>query len=363
MIFYFNLNNIKINKFIFVRKMEYLISHKLINKTDFYFNGKVRKHLDNIIESVKKSKNYIEIPNMLFIGLNGSGRHSIVKYFIFNLFNCQNIDNNDIFYYDLMKFKVNSSIYYLKYTNYFLMIDNINLANNKTALQDLIKKYTSQKTVDNQIKFIIINDIDKLSYFSQMSLRRTMEIYNNECKFILIGERKENILKPLISRCINFRMAKPLNEELKNLLEYLITKNSLYLTLEQQKTIIEKSDNNISEFFTNLNKEIYKDFIKVPNTKENLYDEIFSILNDKYECEILSYGFIGNKILELIKNGEDIHTIIRKINDSVYNNLKDEQKIEKLNDLNKKMIFKYNKTEQEYMMLSIFLSELLFILN
>ena len=90
-----------------------------------------------------------------------------------------------------------------------------------------------------------------------MSLRRTMEIYNNECKFILIGERKENILKPLISRCINFRIAKPSNKELNDFLEYLITKNSIDLTTEQQKTIIENSDNNISEFFTNLNKEIY----------------------------------------------------------------------------------------------------------
>ena len=38
--------------------MERLICYKLINKTDFYFNVKVRKHLDNIIESVKKSENY-----------------------------------------------------------------------------------------------------------------------------------------------------------------------------------------------------------------------------------------------------------------------------------------------------------------
>ena len=195
-----------------------------------------------------------------------------------------------------------------------------------------------------------------------MSLRRTMEIYNNECKFILIGERKENILKPLISRCINFRIAKPSNEELNNFLEYLITKNSLDLTTEQQKTIIEKSDNNISEFFTNLNKEVYKDLIKVPNTKESLYNEIFSILNDKYDCEILSYGFIKNKVLELIKYGEDVQTIIRKINNNIYSNLDNEEKIEKLNDLNKKMIFKYNKTEQEYMMINIYLSELLFIL-
>ena len=151
--------------------------------------------------------------------------------------------------------------------------------------------------------------------------------YNNECKFILIGERKENILKPLISRCINFRIAKPSNEELNNFLEYLITKNSLDLTTEQQKTIIENSDNNISEFFTNLNKEVYKDLIKVPNTKESLYNEIFSILNDKYDCEILSYGFIKNKILDLIKYGEDVQTIIRKINNNVYSNLDNEEKI------------------------------------
>ena len=151
------------------------------------------------------------------------------------------------------------------------------------------------------------------------------------------------------------------NEKITDL-EYLITKNSLDLTTEQQKTIIENSDNNISEFFTNLNKEVYKDLIKVPNTKESLYNEIFSILNDKYDCEILSYGFIKNKILDLIKYGEDVQTIIRKINNNVYSNLDNEEKIEKLNDLNKKMIFKYNKTEQEYMMINIYLSELLFIL-
>lgn len=343
--------------------MENLICHKVINNSDFFFNQRIIKHLDNIIKCVKSSNDYKEIPNMLLIGYNGSGKQTLIKYFIFNLFDCHDINNNDIFNYDLMTIETKKTTYYLKYTNYFLMIDNINVANDKTTLQDIIKKYVSQHTIDNQIKFIIINDINKLSYFSQMSLRRTMEIYNNECKFILIGESNENILKPLISRCINFRLHKPLNDELNKLLNYLIIKNNIELSKEQKDLIINKSNNNISEFFAILNKIVCSDIFKISNIKDKLYDEIFDIINEENDIEILSFIFIRDKILELIKYGEDVDLIIKKINDNLYSRISDKDKLEKLNILNKKLDMKCTKSEQDYIYINVYLSELLFILT
>lgn len=339
--------------------MDFLISKPLISKSDFYFNFNIAKNLDNIINECKKSGKFSEIPNMLFYGANGCGKHSVIDYFIYNLFDCKSIGSeSQIFTYEKFEITIKSVEYEFKLTPYFLLIDNSNLNNDKLVIQTIIKKYVMNRTIDDKLKFIIIDNVDKLSYYSQMSLRRTMEIYNKECKFILISENKENILKPLISRCINFRICKPTNTELNNLLDSLISEYSLKLSEEQKKLIIEKSDNKISEFYILLNYEIFG--LKNDDKREQIYDNILDVLFDN---ELTNFEFIRSNILELIKYGDSINEIIDKINSYIYSKIEDKDKIDRLNNLNKKLNFKISNTDQDYTIINLYVSEVLIILS
>ena len=304
--------------------MDYLIFKPLIKSSDFFFNKNIEKHLSNIISICKKSEKLTEIPNILFYGSKGCGKHSIIEYFIFNLLDCPKINEDfSLFKYDNFEVVIKSEIYNFKITPYFLLLDNLNYLNDKTIIQTVIKKYVSNKTLDNQIKFIIIDNVENLSYYSQMSLRRTMEIYNRECKFILISENKENILKPLISRCITFRISKPTNEELGNLLDHLISEYSLTLSIEQRKRIIESSENVISNFYVQLNKEIFN--IEMEDITKQYYEKIFDVLFDN---DVTNFEFIRNNILEIIKYGDSIPIIIEKINCYIYSHLNNKSEID-----------------------------------
>ena len=105
--------------------MDFLISKHLLSKSDFFFNFNVVKSLDNIINESKKSGKFSEIPNMLFYGANGCGKHSVVDYFIYNLFDCKTHGTeSQLFTYEKFEISIKSIDYEFKVTPYFLLIDN-----------------------------------------------------------------------------------------------------------------------------------------------------------------------------------------------------------------------------------------------
>lgn len=344
--------------------MSVLVEHKLIKASDFYFNQSICKKLNTIIQNIQKSKNFNELPNMLFNGYCGSGKYSTILYFILNLFDYEKTDNQitkdnfDIFKTEILNLKIKKQEYSFKQSKYFLIIDDLNSVNDKNVVQQIIKSYILKKTIDDKIKFIIIQNIDKFSYYAQMSLRRSMEIYNQECKFILSSENPENIIEPLKSRCINFRFTNPTNSELNNLLNHLILKHKLKIPTNNQKQIIENSNNNITLFFANLNNCIFGfDYYK---NNDIFYQEIY---NNLFDNELTNFIIIRNQVIELLKNNEQPLEIVTKITNKINNKYIDDYDVKlKINHVTKKTVKKLKSTSIDLIVLDDFLSEILFIL-
>lgn len=335
------------------------INYQLLKANDFYFNNRICRQINNIIKITQETGKYSELPNILFYGPEGCGKYSTMLYFILSLYNVKPItDNYNIFKTDEFKIKIKKTEYIFNLTEYYLLIDELNSVNDKNIIQEVIKSYVSKKTIDDKIKFIVIRNIDKLSYYAQMSLRRSMEIYNKYCKFILLTEKQEGIIEPLKSRCISFRFIKPKDEELKNLLTYLIKIHNLNINDERQKEIILNSDNNITLFFVSLN--YFMNNLENTDNIKIIYDKIFDDLFDK---DVSNFLIIRSNIIDLLKNGEKSNSIINNLTNEINKRIEDMNIRLKVIAINNKTLKQLKNDNYDLIILDTYLLEILFILT
>ena len=117
-----------------------------------------------------------KIPNLLIYGSSGVGKKTIVNDFVNKLYK----NNEDKHKYVL----------------------NINCGDGMgiKLIRDELKFFGKTVVHKNYIKLIILYNGDKLTCDAQCALRRCIEIYSKNTRFIVILENKNKLMKPLISR-------------------------------------------------------------------------------------------------------------------------------------------------------------------
>jgi hypothetical protein len=155
-----------------------------------------------------------KIPNIMIHGDSGSGKKTIVKQFIDKIY--KNNKNKE------------------KY------ILNINCGDGmgiKLIREDL--KFFGKTVVEkNMIKLIVLYNGDKLTPDAQCALRRCIEIYSKNTRFIIIINNKELLLKPLLSRFCEIYIPSTHNY-------YKEDNNKFTLVKTQDIETIIKSDNHL----------------------------------------------------------------------------------------------------------------------
>ncbi len=74
--------------------------------------------------------------------------------------------------------------------------------NRSQLLQEAIRFFASTTTVtDEKIKILVLDEADALSHSMQQALRRTMELYSDACRLILITPTLSGWSPAIISRC------------------------------------------------------------------------------------------------------------------------------------------------------------------
>lgn len=132
----------------------------------------VKKKLADIIQSGA-------IPNLLFHGKPGSGKRTIVNWFMLKLYNTPEISEKMVYYVDC---NVNNGIQYIRDEVHFIAKKNID--------------------TDSAITFktILFLNADKLTIDAQSALRRCMEIHDKHTRFIFVTSYKSLLTKPILSR-------------------------------------------------------------------------------------------------------------------------------------------------------------------
>ena len=199
----------------------------------------------NIHNNVIKQLNYFnkknQIPNIIFHGPSGSGKRSIINYFI-NLI-----------------YKNNNSL-----IKTYVM--NVNCSNGKGIqfVREDIKFFSKTNISSKLIKIIVLSNADKLTIDAQTALRRSIEIYSITTRFFLIVEDKNKLINPIISRFCDIYI--PLIKD-RNLHSYYINKNN------NNKNFLTKHNYKFKKILDTINIDNYKDLFKVSS---NLYEKGFS---------------------------------------------------------------------------------------
>lgn len=123
------------------------------------------------------------VPNLLFFGPYMNGKEKICYNFIHRLYPNQE-----------------------DFNKYVLMI-NCLTTNGIQTMKDIIKLFSMQiiqKTSGLYFKTIVLQYAEYLTNDAQYSLRRTIEQYNHNTRFILLCEKKHQLLQPICSRFVHY---------------------------------------------------------------------------------------------------------------------------------------------------------------
>ncbi len=163
----------------------------------------------NIIDKLNYYNDINKIPNLIFYGSYGSGKKTILNYFINCIYNDKTTKNNNILSINCCHGKGN-----IKFIR-----EELKLFANSIITQNNIKK----------IKCVILLNADYLTIDAQSSLRRLIESYNYTTRFFIVINNYEKIIKPLISRfCLLYIINPKIDNKYTNYYEIIKNNNKNY---------------------------------------------------------------------------------------------------------------------------------------
>lgn len=207
-------------------------------------------HLD-ILNILKIISNDNSIPHIVFYGPLGSGKRLLIKKFLEMLYDSDINKETDTIYTINGSGNTEKSVI-IKQSNYHIVIEPQDNNFDKFLVQHIVKEYAKKIPLNafktqKSFKVVLINNMDKLSYYAQTSLRRTMEKYSYICRFIMWTNSLSKIIEPIRSRCMCIRVNSPSYDELFNLLFMINFKDKLNMSLYDYTYIINNCDRNIKK--------------------------------------------------------------------------------------------------------------------
>ena len=127
------------------------------------------------------------------------------------------------------------------YNNHFMEINLEEIQSNRdVVLKDFIKTFTSYSFLE--VNKIVIHNIDLLKKKEQFILRKIIETASS-CKFILFSKNINNLINPIISRCLSINLRdidiKDLDNSFKDI--NIVRDNLVRNFYDIKKTVIEET--------------------------------------------------------------------------------------------------------------------------
>lgn len=203
------------------------------------------------------------IPNLLFCGVQGTGKTTLAKIIVCDILNCD----------------------YL-YVN----------ASDETGIDTIRNKvggFAQTKSLDGNLKVVILDEADFLSINAQAALRNTMESYSDTTRFILTGNYKHKIIPALQSRCQSLDII----PDYKMTLHYcvqIMKKENIKIENSQVKNIpnlIKSYFPDVRKCINELSKRCVGGVLRIENSSNNnnICSEILKQIDKKRTLELRKY--------------------------------------------------------------------------
>ena len=106
-----------------------------------------------------------------------------------------------------------------------------------------VKNFARTRSMDNAaFKLCLLDECDSLTKEAQQALRRTMETYAGNCRFILLANYSSKIIEPIQSRCAVFRFKPLQKEEAYKIIEHIMSSEQLIIDEKTKNALYEASE-------------------------------------------------------------------------------------------------------------------------
>ena len=251
--------------------------------------------IKNILKDMVKNRN---IPHMIFYGGAGTGKTSTAIAICKQLYKSTYNDN----------------------------VLELNASDERgiRVVREKIKTF-AQKSADDDFKIIILDEADAMTTDSQFALRRIIEKYSINTRFVLICNYINKIISPLLSRCSVFRFKTMEYSNITNILNDIMEKENITINKKLSSRLI-KDD--LRKSINNLQKLI---FLNRKNIKDNkidikYFDDDISIdINEIIYNENLNTIEYTNHLINEGYSFEELYILLKK--EILYNtDISDEDK-------------------------------------
>jgi len=242
---------------------------------------KNQEDIKNIFIDMVQNRN---IPHMIFYGGAGTGKTSTAIAICKQLYKANYVDN----------------------------VLELNASDERgiRVVREKIKTF-SQKAADNDFKIIILDEADAMTSDSQFALRRIIEKFSGNTRFILICNYINKIIPPLLSRCAVFRFKTMSSDNIGDILKNIMEKENILIDDKNMNKLIKedlrKSINNLQKiiFLNKNNKENDKILIKYfdDDIHINLDDIIYNdnLNTIEYTNFLINEGYSFEEIYLVLK--------------------------------------------------------------
>jgi replication factor C subunit 3/5 len=195
-----------------------------------------------------------QLSHLILSGPAGSGKQLFAQLYLRHKYQLTETEYQQLNHKDqLIEMKINYKKFRLRVISspWHLMINpSIHGTYDRHLIQDFIKNLSQSKTINLGVPYriIIIQQAGLLSINAQQALRRTLESYIDNCRFIFLLNHDQTLIPALMSRCILFRLSAPTYEQIEHLLSkaYEVQVAPVKkLSTEDLKTIALLSERNV----------------------------------------------------------------------------------------------------------------------
>jgi len=305
------------------------------------------RRIDEIInqeEAKKRIKEFIKsgnLPHLLFYGPPGTGKTTMALALAYELYGDAWREN----------------------------VLELNASDERgiSVIRERVKEFARTAPMGKaNFKLIILDEADNMTSDAQQALRRTMEMYAQNARFILIANYVSRIIDPIQSRTAMFRFS-PLPKELVfQRLEYIAKCEGISITREGLEAIWEISQGDMRKAINILQAA---SVIDKKVTTETIYKAL-GYIQPKEVLEIVKYALSGNftKSRDLLRtimyeygiSGTDILRIIQREVMKGSLDLPDDAKIE-ISEYAAEIDYRLTEGADEEIQLSAFIARLVLI--
>lgn len=139
------------------------------------------------------------------------------------------------------------------------------------VVRNKIKNFAKTAPIGGSgFKIIFLDEADALTSDAQSALRRTMERFSNNCRFILSCNYSSKIIEPIQSRCAVYRFRRVSDEAVRKRLEFIARDQELSITEDGYDALVYVAQGDMRKAVNSLQAAAFIDRDK-PISRETIY--------------------------------------------------------------------------------------------